>query len=111
MDKRRKHKLSLSGVVVLAVSLAAASWNAGSSDALGADTERGRLLHDTHCISCHDTQIYKRDNNKVATNYDEIRTQVLRWQTNVFLRWSASDIDAVTSYLARTFYRVPPLDC
>lgn len=46
MDNRRKNKLSLSGVVALATSLAAASWSAG-------------------------------------------------------------DIDDVTTYLARTFYRVP----
>ncbi len=59
------------------------------------------MLHDTHCISCHDTQVYKRD-SKVATNYDEIRTQVVRWQTNVSLHWSEADIDAVTTYLART---------
>lgn len=110
MDNRRKNKLSVSGVVRLAALLAAASWNAASWDALGADAERGRLLHDTHCISCHDTRVYKRD-SKVATNYDEIRTQVMRWQTNVFLRWSTGDIDAVTAYLARTFYMVPSPDC
>src|SRR5438445_13198371 len=106
MNNRRKNKSSLSGVVVLATLLAAASWNAGSWDALGADPDRGRLLHDTHCISCHDTRVYKRD-SKVATNYDEIRAQVVRWETNVSLRWSDADIDAVTTYLARTFYMAP----
>jgi mono/diheme cytochrome c family protein len=106
MDSRRKNKLSLSGIALLAASLAAASWNAGSGDALGADLERGRILHDTHCISCHGTQVYKRG-SKVATNYDEIRTQVVRWETNVSLRWNDSDIDAVATYLARTFYMVP----
>ena len=97
----RKHKKSLLCGVALAALLAGGSWNA-----LGADSERGRMLHDTHCISCHGTNVYKRD-SKVATNYDEIRTQVVRWQTNVSLRWSEADIDAVTTYLARTFYKVP----
>ncbi len=110
MDNRRKNKWSLPGVVVMATSLAAASWNAGSWDALGAEAERGRLLYDTHCIACHDTRVHKRD-SKIATNYDEIRAQVLRWQSNTFLRWSTSDIDAVTTYLARTFYKVPCPDC
>lgn len=101
MDNRRNNKWSMSGVVVLATFLAVASWNA-----LGADTERGRMLHDTHCVSCHDSRVYKRD-SKVAKNYDEIRTQVVRWQTNVSLRWGDGDVDAVTTYLARTFYMVP----
>ena len=101
MDSSRKLELSLSGLVVLAISLAAGSW-----DALGAVAERGRMLHDTHCISCHDTRVYKRD-SKVATNFEEIRTQVVRWESNVSLNWSEADIDAVTTYLARTFYKVP----
>lgn len=84
----------------------AGSLAAISLDTLGAEPERGRMLHDTHCISCHGTQVYKRD-SKVATNYEEIRTQVVRWETNVSLHWSAGDIDAVTTYLARSFYKVP----
>jgi hypothetical protein len=105
MDNRKKNKWSLSGVVILATWLAAGSWNA-----LGADVERGRLLYETYCVSCHDTRVHKRD-GKIATNYDEVRAQVMRWQSNVFLRWSTGDIDAVTTYLARTFYKVPCPDC
>lgn len=105
MNNWRRNKGRLSGIVVLAALLFAASWNA-----IAADAERGRLLYDTHCISCHDSRVHKRD-SKIATNYDEIRAQVLRWQTNVFLRWSTADIDAVTYYLARTFYKVPCPDC
>ena len=100
-NRKKNNKLSLSGVVVLATWLATVSWNA-----MGTDVERGRLLYETHCIACHDARVHKRD-SKIATNYDEIRTQVLRWQSNVFLRWSTSDIDAVTTYLARAVYMVP----
>ena len=105
MESRRKQGLSWSGVVVLATWLTVASWNA-----LGAEVERGRLLYETYCISCHDARVHKRD-GKIAANYDEIRAQVLRWQTNTFLRWSTGDIDAVATYLARTFYKVPCPDC
>ena len=110
MDSRRMSKRSLSGLVAPAIWLAAASWSATSGNALGADAERGRLLYETHCIECHDTRVHKRD-SKIATNYDEIRAQVLRWQSNIFLRWSTSDIDAVTTYLARAVYKVPCSDC
>lgn len=88
-------------VVLLAGALAAASWNARA-----ADTDRGLMLHDTRCVSCHDSKIYLRA-GKVATDYDSIRAQVVRWQKNVALNWNDSDIDMVTTYLARTFYKVP----
>lgn len=101
MAKQTRTGLPMSGAALLATVLAAASWNAP-----GADTDRGRLLHDTHCTSCHDSKVYRRD-SKVATNYEEIRKQVVRWETNVSLHWSDGDIDAVTTHLARTFYKVP----
>ncbi len=105
MGKQTEFGLPLSSAVLLATVLAAASWNAR-----GAETDRGRMLHDTHCVSCHDSKVYKRD-SKVATDYDEIRKQVVRWETNVSLHWSDGDIDAVTTYLARTFYKVPCSVC
>jgi mono/diheme cytochrome c family protein len=74
--------------------------------AAAADPEHGRMLHDMHCVSCHDSKIYKRE-SKVAFDYESIRSQVVRWQKNVALNWNDSDIDAVTTYLARTFYKVP----
>ena len=104
MHTRESNGLSLPGaVVVLALALA-------SGGLAAAEPGRGRLLHDMHCISCHDAQAYKRD-SKIASNYDEVRSQVLRWQNNVFLRWSAEDIDAVATYLARAFYKLPCPDC
>ena len=69
--------------------------------------ERGRTLHDAYCQMCHDTQVYTRK-DRLATNYAEIRAQVVRWQDNASLGWSADDIDRVTGYLARQFYRT---DC
>lgn len=74
--------------------------------AFGADPDRGRMLLDTHCVSCHDSRVYKRD-SKLGTSYEEIRKQVVRWETDTSLKWSDGDIDAVTTYLARTFYKVP----
>ena len=110
MGSQKKNRSSLSGVVRLATLLAAISWNAAPGDALAADVERGRLLYETHCIACHDARVHKRE-SKIATNYDEIRAQVLRWQSNIFLRWSTYDIDSVATYLARSIYMVPCTVC
>jgi len=105
MNYRRKNKLSLHGIGLLAAWLTLASLNAS-----GADGDRGRMLHDTHCISCHGTQVYKRD-SKLGKDYETIRKQVLRWETNLALKWTDDDIDAVTAYLARAFYKVPCPSC
>ena len=105
MDCRRTHGWCLAGRIALATSLTILPL-AG----IAADADRGRMLHDTHCISCHGTQVYKRD-SKLGTNYEEVRRQVLRWETNASLKWGDSDIDAVATYLARTFYKVPCPTC
>ncbi len=110
MDNPKITRCALRAVLVLAAALAAATFIGASAQARAADVERGRLLYETHCIFCHDTRVHKRD-SKIATNYDEIRGQVLRWQGNVFLRWSTSDIDSVATYLARSIYMVPCPDC
>ena len=70
-----------------------------------ADVERGKLLHDNHCRMCHDSIAYKRDST-IATDYAQIRAQVVRWQSNTGLRWSEGDIDNVTAYLAETYYKL-----
>ncbi len=79
---------------------------AAAVPALAADSERGKLLHETHCRMCHDSIAYKRD-NKLATDYAQVKAQVIRWQTNTGLHWSQDDIDSVTAYVAETYYELP----
>ncbi len=102
--------LTVARMIVRAVMVVAVYWGVPAVQASAADAERGRLLYETHCIGCHDTRVHKRD-GKIAADYDDIRMQVLRWQSNTFLRWDTVDIDAVATYLARTFYKVPCPDC
>jgi len=90
--------------------LLAIGFGLSSGNAVGADLERGKSLHETHCRMCHDSVAYKRD-KKIATTYEEIRAQVTRWETNTSLHWSAEDIDNVTAYLAKTYYNIPCPSC
>jgi len=90
--------------------LLAAALGLASGSALSADPERGRTLHDTHCRMCHDSVAYKRD-KKIAASYEEVRAQVVRWQANTSLRWSDTDIDDGTAYLAKTYYNLPCPSC
>jgi mono/diheme cytochrome c family protein len=70
-----------------------------------ADLERGKLLHENHCKMCHDSIAYQRG-DRIAKTYAQVKAQVTRWQTNTGLRWTPEDIDNVTAYVARTFYKL-----
>ena len=73
------------------------------------DLERGRMLHDNHCRMCHDSIAYKRG-DKIAKDAAQVNAQVIRWQTNSGLRWTAQDIDNVTAYLLLSYYKYPAPD-
>jgi len=67
---------------------------------------RGKLLYETHCIACHDTQVHWRD-RKLATDWARLSEQVRRWQVNSGLQWTDDDRDEVVRYLNATIYRFP----
>jgi mono/diheme cytochrome c family protein len=65
---------------------------------------RGKLLYDTHCIACHNSEIHWLD-NKAATDWASLKAQVRRWQERAHLQWSEADIVEVARYLNDTIYR------
>lgn len=69
---------------------------------------RGQLLYNTHCISCHTTQMHWRT-DKQAYDWDSLKFQVRRWQGNAGLQWGEADITEVSRYLNEAIYRYPPL--
>jgi mono/diheme cytochrome c family protein len=74
-----------------------------STSAQGADSGRGGLLYENHCLSCHESTVHVRDNHKV-NSIDEIRAQVIRWAKNQMLEWGPAEIDDVVDYLDEHFY-------
>ena len=80
--------------------------------ALTASLARGRLLHDTKCIACHDSTIYLRG-DRLAKSYAQVREQVAAWQAKAGLLWSGTDIDDVTLYVNDAFYKYecPKVSC
>jgi mono/diheme cytochrome c family protein len=65
---------------------------------------RGKLLHDTKCIACHDSTIYTRG-DRLAKSYAQVREQVGIWQAKAGLLWSSADIDDATRYVNDAFYK------
>jgi hypothetical protein len=64
---------------------------------------RGELLYDTHCISCHTTEVHWRDKTS-ATDWTSLSAQVRRWQAAASLSWSDGDILEVSRHLNGSFY-------
>jgi len=71
-----------------------------------ADADRGELLYTTHCIECHTTQVHWRD-NKLAKDWDGLKGQIRRWQSNLSLGWQDAEIADVARYLNGQFYHYP----
>ena len=64
---------------------------------------RGELLYNTHCISCHATEMHWRD-QRSAKDWAGLKLQVQRWQAAASLAWSEADILAVARYLNASVY-------
>jgi cytochrome c553 len=67
---------------------------------------RGKLLYDTHCIACHNSQIHWLD-QKIASDWTKLVAEVRRWQARAMLQWSEDDILEVARHLNATIYRHP----
>jgi len=77
---------------------------ATSATAQTASIARGKLLHDTQCVACHDATIYTRS-ERLAKSYAEVREQVGAWQAKAGLLWSSADIDDASRYVNDAFYK------
>ncbi len=82
-------------IAILLVGLAFASHAGAQSQA--------KTMHDTYCIMCHSTEVYTRE-SRIARDYDSLREQVERWQANVALNWSNTEIEMMTNWLAERYY-------
>lgn len=69
-----------------------------------ADDERGQLLYENHCGGCHDSKAHIRERRKAQSKV-EIFQWVHRWSVELELLWGPEEIQDVTGYLNRQFYR------
>ncbi len=77
-----------------------------SAPATSADFDRGQALYERHCQSCHETWEHRREPGEGVVTLDGLRARVAAWSAHSGLEWSAAEIDDVTSYLNRHFYRL-----
>lgn len=74
--------------------------------ATAADAARGAALYESRCGSCHTESVHGRT-KRVATDFDDVRRWVRRWNDNLALRWGDEEIDDVSVYLNSTYYKYP----
>jgi len=96
----------LSALTALLISLAGAV-----SSALAVDVERGRMLYENHCISCHESVVHIRNDRK-AKSLGEVNWQIARWATERRLEWRYDEVREVSRYLNAHYYQFPqPVAC
>ena len=71
-----------------------------------AGAERGQLLYENHCTSCHTSTVHIRDQRKSKTP-GELRAWILRWSGELKLSWSGDELADVYQHLNNRFYKFP----
>ena len=105
---KERGKLQFKRTVAMLV--IAVTFSAGSGVTRAGEADPAKEAHDTYCIACHDTSVYTRD-ERLAGDYDALREQVDRWQSNISLSWSDEEIDRMASWLAKRYYRMHCPQC
>ena len=87
--------------ILLACLLAAASVPVSAQDA-----ERGRVLYETFCQTCHYERVHERppERSKVKSETD-LRKEAARWAERTRMRFTPQDVDDVAAYLDRSHYK------
>jgi len=71
-----------------------------------AGAERGRLLYENHCTSCHASTVHIRDQRKTKTPA-ELRAWILRWSGELKLNWREDELADVYQHLNNRYYKFP----
>jgi mono/diheme cytochrome c family protein len=69
------------------------------------DLQRGRLLYETHCATCHTEKLHGRDRTVVKSMAD-LRDQVARWAKQTKRSFTLDELEDVALYLNQSHYRL-----
>jgi mono/diheme cytochrome c family protein len=85
------------------------SLSVGGLPASAQDTDRGKLLYETHCGTCHYERVHQRIRPSVR-DLDQLRDMVARWAPQTKHRFTLDEHEAVVQYLNESHYRfgLPP---
>ena len=67
--------------------------------------EMGKLLHDTKCLGCHDSDAYTRKERIVKSLSDLSRRVKICTKQAAKADWDNSQIESVVNYLDTSYYK------
>jgi len=70
-----------------------------------AEFDRGQALYENHCRLCHESWAHQREGSHITT-LQSLRERVAAWSIHSGLGWGDDEVDDVTDYLNRNFYRL-----
>ena len=88
---------------ITSASLAAALLLAGAAQAQ--DIERGRLLYETHCATCHTERLHTRENS-IIRSYGALRAEVGKRAGMTNRRFTPEELEEIIEFLDRSHYRL-----
>lgn len=83
--------------------LAAAALLVGCEDAPKGDPVRGMQAHEA-CLDCHGTALYTAQNRKIKS-LEALHKDVAKWGDYYAPALSQQEVDDITAYLNRDFYK------
>jgi mono/diheme cytochrome c family protein len=69
------------------------------------DVERGRLLYETHCATCHTERLHTRQNS-IIRSYGALRAEVVKRAALTSRRFTADELEEIIEFLDRSHYRL-----
>jgi len=93
----------LTGSCIAAMSCGVLAGNAAMAEE---SFDRGQALYENHCQACHEDWAHKREEARVVGSLDALRARVSGWSVHSGLDWGADEINDVTDYLNRRFYKL-----
>src|SRR4029077_14262696 len=71
----------------------------------GQSVDRGRLLYETHCATCHTERLHERDKS-VVQSYGQLRAEGGTRAAMTTRRFSPDELDDIIEFLDRSHYRL-----
>jgi mono/diheme cytochrome c family protein len=88
-------------------SIVAILLSATAIPAIAQDPERGRVLYETFCHTCHYERVHERPPSRsLVKSQAELRAQVARWAERAPMRFTPQDVDDVAEYLNQSHYKL-----
>jgi hypothetical protein len=84
--------------IVLVLMVAMPAW--------AQDAQRGKLIYEAQCLTCHYERIHQRDPSRsLVRTLAQLRLEVAQRAASTGQRFTIEDLDDIAEYLNRSHYR------